>query len=92
MTGLSSGSRKTRIETGNKEAVPFGDWRLSSGSRKTRIETEKRIMAIICDAVSLSSGSRKTRIETLLLFYLFTMLSSLSSGSRKTRIETEISK
>jgi len=36
---LSSGSRKTRIETKKSEYKAFGYPRLSSGSRKTRIET-----------------------------------------------------
>ena len=62
--GLSSGSRKTRIETGQDENG-YG-WTikgLSSGSRKTRIETIAPAFALLYQA-RLSSGSRKTRIET----------------------------
>ena len=61
---LSSGSRKTRIETLNSqdELSPF--FRLSSGSRKTRIETWIALGTAGSAEKSLSSGSRKTRIET----------------------------
>ena len=61
--GLSSGSRKTRIETGRATADAQTYTGLSSGSRKTRIETASQVFSgfnLIC----LSSGSRKTRIET----------------------------
>jgi len=63
---LSSGSRKTRIETFSilsKDLIVFDC--LSSGSRKTRIETldtkGQKLVLFSC----LSSGSRKTRIETV---------------------------
>jgi len=39
-TRLSSGSRKTRIETFFHHLLAQQDERLSSGSRKTRIETQ----------------------------------------------------
>ncbi len=61
--GLSSGSRKTRIETGKPITRTLVANCLSSGSRKTRIETYKITIYFPC-LVSLSSGSRKTRIET----------------------------
>jgi len=63
-TGLSSGSRKTRIETAKNMTV-YACVRasLSSGSRKTRIETALQPGRPL-PVSRLSSGSRKTRIET----------------------------
>ena len=61
--GLSSGSRKTRIETPKGNRLSRITRSLSSGSRKTRIETQG--ICVDADYVyGLSSGSRKTRIET----------------------------
>jgi len=43
LDSLSSGSRKTRIETRKSRGGNMSIWPgLSSGSRKTRIETERR--------------------------------------------------
>jgi len=64
-TGLSSGSRKTRIETVLKSFVFETNIDcLSSGSRKTRIETSFSHSKASLAQEGLSSGSRKTRIET----------------------------
>ncbi len=64
---LSSGSRKTRIETDLSAKHRRGNLRrLSSGSRKTRIETGNYGHNLGLSQTCLSSGSRKTRIETTL--------------------------
>jgi len=70
LTGLSSGSRKTRIETLDKKRLGSHDLSLSSGSRKTRIETSLDGLDFLRVVEGLSSGSRKTRIETPLLILI----------------------
>jgi len=85
---LSSGSRKTRIETAveTRKSIDIGlskQW-----FQKNKDWNTSTLPAPFVPNPSLSSGSRKTRIETSEIVEIRLNQFCLSSGSRKTRIET----
>ena len=87
-TGLSSGSRKTRIETLVDESGAGKRLVSKQWFQKNKDWNREAVIYLLENHWGLSSGSRKTRIEATLALSMTRRPVSLSSGSRKTRIET----